>query len=225
MGGRLPARTNLILPLSHRPAALEAAGCVRVFTDIRQEREERWKRLGYLRPGDTLVVPSLDRFGRPIQDLISIVAGLRKRGIGFQSLHESLDTTTPGGHLVFHVCAALAEFIRELIVQGTHDLIGHLSATARQHPRRRWRAITRVLGQSSGDAAGSRRPKWEAGCGKRSGGPPAPRRMPVSLSRIARRAGEQCGVRRRRRGRPGPTTEHRLCLSGSSSPQVSGRQQ
>ncbi|MGW6753528.1 recombinase family protein [Streptomyces sp. NPDC055006] len=80
MGGRLPARTNLILPLSHRPAALEAVGCVRVFTDIRQEREELWKCLDYLRPGD-----SLDRLGRPIQDLISIVAGLRKRGIGFQS--------------------------------------------------------------------------------------------------------------------------------------------
>ncbi|MFD3620646.1 recombinase family protein [Streptomyces sp. NPDC058676] len=75
----------------------------------------------YLRPGDTLVVPSLDRLGRSIQDLIAIVSGLRKRSIGFQSLHEALDTTTPGGRLVFHVFAALAEFIRELIVQGTHE--------------------------------------------------------------------------------------------------------
>jgi DNA invertase Pin-like site-specific DNA recombinase len=66
----------------------------------------------------TLVVPSLDRLGRSIQDLIAIVSGLRKRGIGFQSLPEALDTTTPGGRLVFHVFAALAEFIRELIV---HD--------------------------------------------------------------------------------------------------------
>ncbi|MET9911006.1 recombinase family protein [Streptomyces sp. NPDC006476] len=69
----------------------------------------------------TLVIPSLDRLGRSIQDLISIVSGLRKRGMGFQSLHESLDTTTSGGRLVFHVFAALAEFIRELIVQGTHE--------------------------------------------------------------------------------------------------------
>ncbi|MBB5938589.1 DNA invertase Pin-like site-specific DNA recombinase [Streptomyces zagrosensis] len=66
-------------------------------------------------------MPSLDRLGRSIQDLISIVSGLRKRGIGFQSLYEALDTTTPGGRLVFHVFAALAEFIRELIVQGTHE--------------------------------------------------------------------------------------------------------
>jgi DNA invertase Pin-like site-specific DNA recombinase len=49
------------------------------------------------------------------------VAGLRKRGIGFTSLHENLDTTTPGGRLVFHVFAALAEFIRELIVQGINE--------------------------------------------------------------------------------------------------------
>ncbi|WP_435824504.1 recombinase family protein [Nocardia rhamnosiphila] len=73
------------------------------------------------RAGDTLVVVSLDRLGRSLQDLIMIVADLRRRGIGFRSVHESLDTTTPGGRLVFHVFAALAEFLRELIVDGTHE--------------------------------------------------------------------------------------------------------
>jgi DNA invertase Pin-like site-specific DNA recombinase len=77
--------------------------------------------LDYLRAGDTLVVPSLDRLSRSLQDLITIVAGLRRRGVGFRSLHEALDTTTPGGRLVFHVFAALAEFIRELIVEGTRE--------------------------------------------------------------------------------------------------------
>ncbi|WP_242646956.1 recombinase family protein [Streptomyces griseocarneus] len=72
-------------------------------------------------PGDTLVVPSLDRLGRSIQDPIAVVSGLRKRGTGFTSLHEALGTTMPGGRLVFHVFAALAEFIRELIVQGTNE--------------------------------------------------------------------------------------------------------
>ncbi len=43
-------------------------------------------------------------------DLIQIVATLRRQGVGFKSLHEALDTTTPGGQLVFHVFAALAEF-------------------------------------------------------------------------------------------------------------------
>ena len=66
-------------------------------------------------------MPSLDRLAGPCQDLITIVAGLRTRGIGFRSLHEALDTTTPGGRLVFHVFAALAEFIRELIIEGTRE--------------------------------------------------------------------------------------------------------
>ncbi|MFD2357287.1 recombinase family protein [Nonomuraea ferruginea] len=66
-------------------------------------------------------MPSLDRLGRSLQDLIAIVAELRKRGIGSRSLHEALDTTAPRGQLVFHVFAALAEFIRELIVEGTRE--------------------------------------------------------------------------------------------------------
>ncbi|MGW1653854.1 recombinase family protein [Streptomyces atratus] len=119
--------------LDRQITLLEGAGCARIFTDKKSgknaERPEPWAALDYARPGDTIVVPSLDRLGRSIQDLIAIVAGLRKRGIGFQSLHESLDTTTPGGRLVFHVFAALAEFIRELIVQGTVE--GMAEARAR----------------------------------------------------------------------------------------------
>jgi DNA invertase Pin-like site-specific DNA recombinase len=128
--GRVSTKGQL---LDRQLAALTAAGCQRIFTDKKSgknaEREELWACLDYLRPGDTLVVPSLDRLGRSLQDLISIVAGLRKRGIGFRSLHEALDTTTPGGRLVFHVFAALAEFIRELIVDGTNE--GLAAARAR----------------------------------------------------------------------------------------------
>ena len=110
--------------LDRQVNALERAGCSRIFADKKSgknaKREELQKALDYARPGDTLIVPSLDRLGRSIQDLIAIVSGLRDRGVGFTSLHEALDTTTPGGRLVFHVFAALAEFIRELIVQGTN---------------------------------------------------------------------------------------------------------
>lgn len=113
--------------------ALQDAGCQKVFSDKKSgknvEREELTRCLDYLRPGDTLVVPSLDRLGRSLQDLITVVTGLRRRGIGFRSLHEALDTTTPGGRLVFHVFAALAEFIRELIVDGTNE--GLAAARAR----------------------------------------------------------------------------------------------
>ncbi|WP_432763102.1 recombinase family protein [Actinomadura xylanilytica] len=105
--------------------ALTAAGCRKIFADKKSGKNALRPELkachAFLDPGDTLVVPSLDRYGRSLQDLINMVAELRERGIGFTSLHENLDTTTPGGRLVFHVFAALAEFIRELIVIGTNE--------------------------------------------------------------------------------------------------------
>jgi DNA invertase Pin-like site-specific DNA recombinase len=111
--------------LDRQQHALAEAGCLRVFADKlsgkNDDRPELAACLDYLRPGDTLVVPSLDRLSRSLADLIAIVGTLRRRGVGFKSLHEALDTTTPGGRLVFHVFAALAEFIRELIVEGTRE--------------------------------------------------------------------------------------------------------
>ncbi|MFG2339543.1 recombinase family protein [Streptomyces yangpuensis] len=105
--------------------ALTAAGCRKIFADKKSGKNTLRPELkachAFLDPGDTLVVPSLGRYGRSLQDLINMVAELRTRGIGFTSLHENLDTTTPGGRLVFHVLAALAEFIRELIVIGTNE--------------------------------------------------------------------------------------------------------
>ena len=70
--------------------------------------------LDQLRPGDTLVVWKLDRLGRSLRHLVDTVTGLAERGVG-RSLQEQVDTTTPGGKLVFHVFAALAEFERDLI--------------------------------------------------------------------------------------------------------------
>ena len=113
--------------------ALKAAGCRRVFADKQSGRDtgrpELTMCLAFMAAGDTLVVPSLDRLSRSLHDLITIVGGLRRQGVGFTSLHENLDTTTPGGRLVFHVFAALAEFIRELIVSGTRE--GLAAARAR----------------------------------------------------------------------------------------------
>jgi hypothetical protein len=62
--------------------------------------------------GDTLVVWKLDRLGRSLRHLVDTVTGLAGRGVAFRSLQEQVDTTTPGGRLVFHVFAALAEFER-----------------------------------------------------------------------------------------------------------------
>lgn len=119
--------------LDRQLVALDGAGCTRVFADKLSGRDVDRPELGacldYLRPGDVLVVSSLDRLGRSLDDLLVIVSGLRRRGVGFRSLHESLDTSTPGGRLIFHVFASLAEFIRELIVEGTKE--GLAAARAR----------------------------------------------------------------------------------------------
>ncbi|MFI6396430.1 recombinase family protein [Nonomuraea sp. NPDC050540] len=115
--------------------ALTAAGCRKVFADKKSgknaERPELEACHTFLTEGDTLVVPSLDRYGRSLHDLITMVGELRRREIGFTSLHENLDTTTPGGRLVFHVFAALAEFIRELIVAGTREGLAAAKARGR----------------------------------------------------------------------------------------------
>jgi DNA invertase Pin-like site-specific DNA recombinase len=81
--------------------ALAAAGCARVWVDVasgsRDDRPELARLLEGLLPGDTLVVWRLDRLGRSLRHLIDTVTALDKRGVGFRSLQESIDTTTSGG--------------------------------------------------------------------------------------------------------------------------------
>ena len=99
--------------------ALTKAGCERIFTDTasgaKAARTGLEQALAFARKGDTLVVWKLDRLGRSLCHLVETLAALRGRGIAFRSLQESIDTTTSGGKLVFHVFAALAEFERDLI--------------------------------------------------------------------------------------------------------------
>src|SRR4029453_15645952 len=100
-------------------AALERAGCYRVFPETasgaRTDRPTLEQVLDQLRPGDTLVVWKLDRLGRSLRHLAAPITGLANHGIGFRSLQETIDTTTPGGKLVLRVFAALAEFERDPI--------------------------------------------------------------------------------------------------------------
>jgi hypothetical protein len=70
-------------------------------------------------PGDTLVVWKLDRLGRSCATWSTPSPPWPTGGIGFRSLQEAIDTTTPGGKLVFHIFAALAEFERDLIRERT----------------------------------------------------------------------------------------------------------
>lgn len=103
--------------------ALMRAGVARVFEDhvsgASRYRPGLDAALATLGPGDTLVVWKLDRLGRSLFHLISLVHSLGDRSIGFQSLSEGIDTTTAGGRLVFHLMGALAEFERSRIVERT----------------------------------------------------------------------------------------------------------
>jgi len=113
--------------------ALTTARCDRVFTDIASgastERPQLKAALDYLRDGDILCVWRLDRLGRSLRHLVQVVADLEERGVGFKSLNEQIDTTTPSGRLIFHVFAALAEFERDLIRERT--MAGLAAARAR----------------------------------------------------------------------------------------------
>lgn len=119
--------------------ALEAAGCARVFSDTASgaiaDRPELARALDYVRPGDTLVVWKLDRLGRSLRHLIDTISELEERGVGFRSLQESIDTTTPTGRLLLHVLAALCEFERDLIRERTYAGLAAARARGRRGGR------------------------------------------------------------------------------------------
>jgi DNA invertase Pin-like site-specific DNA recombinase len=105
--------------------ALERAGCdpvhihVETASGVKQQRPMLERALKDARRGDTFVVWKLDRMGRSLLDLINKLAELERRGIAFRSLTEGIDTSTPGGRLIMHVMASLAQFERDLIVERT----------------------------------------------------------------------------------------------------------
>jgi DNA invertase Pin-like site-specific DNA recombinase len=116
---------------------LRSAGCRRVCgnedTSGRPGRPPALTAcLESLRPGDTLVVASLDQLGRSQRELIATVLDVRQRGAGLQSLVEGLDTTAPGGEAIFRVFAGLADFGRATISAGTSDGLAEARARGKR---------------------------------------------------------------------------------------------
>lgn len=103
--------------------ALQQAGCEKIYSDTlggaKACRPGLQQAMEVLRSGDILIVWRLDRLGRSLKNLISLMEELKAHGIGLQSLCEGIDTTTASGQLVFHLFAALAEFERNLIKERT----------------------------------------------------------------------------------------------------------
>jgi DNA invertase Pin-like site-specific DNA recombinase len=113
--------------------ALKSASCEKIFVDevsgAVASRPGLQQAMDALRSGDVLVVWRLDRLGRSLRNLIELVGALEERKVGFRSLQESMDTSSSGGKLIFHVFGALAEFERNLIRERT--IAGLSAARAR----------------------------------------------------------------------------------------------
>lgn len=104
---------------------LKKAGCTQIFSDkvsgAKSERLGLDKCLNTLKAGDVLVVWRLDRLGRSMAHLVSIVAQLKEQGIAFKSLKDGvIDTTTASGELIFNIFSSLAQFERQLISERTN---------------------------------------------------------------------------------------------------------
>ena len=119
---------------------LAQAGCARVFEDkasgAKADRPGLAAALGFVREGDILTVWKLDRLGRSLPHLIETVNALETRGVSFRSLTEAIDTTTPGGRLVFHIFGALGQFERDLIRERTRAGLDAAAARGRQGGRK-----------------------------------------------------------------------------------------
>ena len=113
--------------------ALTKAGCKKIYSEhisgAKSDRPELEKLIQQLREGDLIVVWKLDRLGRSLRDLVNLISRFQDMGVGFKSLQDNIDTTTPAGKLTFHLFAALAEFERDII--STRTKAGLEAARAR----------------------------------------------------------------------------------------------
>ncbi|MDV0081533.1 recombinase family protein [Staphylococcus aureus] len=114
---------------------LNAYGCKKIFNDhmsgSKSKRPGLDKAIEFARSGDTIVVWRLDRLGRNMEDLITLVNELNERGVSFHSLEENItmDKSSSTGQLLFHLFAAFAEFERNLILE--RSSAGRIAARAR----------------------------------------------------------------------------------------------
>jgi DNA invertase Pin-like site-specific DNA recombinase len=135
--------------------ALRAAGCEKVFEETasgsRTDRPILAQALEFARSGDVITTVRLDRVARSLTHLISIMDDLNRRGIGLRSLSENLDTTTPGGRLIFHVFGSVAQFELDLIRERTRTGLeaarkrGRIGGRPRQMTQEKVQAAKRLL--------------------------------------------------------------------------------
>ena len=122
--------------------ALEKCGVAKelIFTDkasgASQDRAGLETCFKQLRPGDILLIWRLDRLGRSVRHLVTLIDRLKELGVGFRSVCDgAIDTTTPSGELIFHIFSSLAQFERRLIQERTKAGIAAARARGRKGGR------------------------------------------------------------------------------------------
>jgi DNA invertase Pin-like site-specific DNA recombinase len=113
-----------------------------IFTDklsgAKDDRPGLGRCLKALQAGDTLVGWRLDRLGRSMRHLVTVISDLREQGVGFRSISDGMiDTTSASGELVFHIFSALAQFERRLIQERTKAGLAAARARGRKGGRPR----------------------------------------------------------------------------------------
>jgi DNA invertase Pin-like site-specific DNA recombinase len=115
---------------------LEKAGCEKIYRETasggRWDRPELQKCLNHLRRGDVLIVWQLDRLSRSLSDLLRILDKVNSEGVGFKSLTESIDTTTPAGRLMMNMLGSFNQFEREIIRERTKLGLARARANGRK---------------------------------------------------------------------------------------------
>ena len=110
---------NLALQLD----ALKQEKCRKIFQErvsgAKAERIEVARLLEQVREGDVIVIWKLDRLGRSLKHLVTLVHELMEKGVALKSLNDPIDTTSSHGWLIFNIFASLAEFERDLICERT----------------------------------------------------------------------------------------------------------
>jgi DNA invertase Pin-like site-specific DNA recombinase len=106
-----------------------------------RERREQLLEAARRREIDVVLVWRLDRWGRSVTDLLATLQELEHLGVGFVSLTEALDLTTPAGRAMAGLLAVFAEFEREILRERVRAGLAH----ARQNGQRLGRPVTAAL--------------------------------------------------------------------------------
>jgi DNA invertase Pin-like site-specific DNA recombinase len=97
---------------------LATQGCERIFEDkatgTNRERAGLIEMMDFVRAGDTIIVSRLDRFARSLSDLFQLLDQLASKGVAFQCIHQSIDTSSSTGKLTLAILGAVAEFENDL---------------------------------------------------------------------------------------------------------------